>query len=46
MGKMLPAVMVAGGISEAEMGQLMFNAFEGALIEAGHRQASVRQVRE
>ena len=46
MGKMLPAVMVAGGFSEAEMGQFMINAFDGAWIEAHRREAFVRQVRE
>ena len=44
MGKMLPAVMVAGGFTEAEMGWFMINAFEGAWIDAGRREAFVCQV--
>ncbi len=45
LGSMLPAVMVAGGFTRAEMGQFMINAFEGAWIEAGQRDAFVRQTR-
>lgn len=46
MGKMLPAVMVAGGFSEAQMGQFMINAFEGAWIEAPMRDTYVQRVRD
>ena len=46
MGKMLPAVMVAGGFSEAEMGQFMINAFEGAWLEASTRDRFVRWVQQ
>ena len=46
MGNMLPAVMVAGGFTEVEMGQFMINAFEGAWIDNDLRGAFVRQVQE
>jgi adenosine deaminase len=46
MGKMLPAVMVAGGFTFAEMAQLMINAFEGAWIDDGLRHALLGRTRE
>ncbi len=46
MGNMLPAVMVAGGFTEVEMGQFMINAFEGAWIDNDLRGVFVRQVQE
>ena len=46
LGRMLPAVMVAGGFTRAEIGQFMINAFEGAWIGAGQRDAYVRQTRD
>ena len=44
MGRMLPAVMVAGGFTEAEMGQFMSNAFEGAWVEEAARERFVGRV--
>lgn len=44
MGKMLPAVMVAGGFTAAEMGQFMINAFDGRGIAASTRDGFVRRV--
>jgi adenosine deaminase len=46
MGKMLPAVMVAGGFTFAEMAQFMINAFEGAWIDEGLRHALLVRTHE
>lgn len=45
LGRMLPAVAVAGGFTFAEMGRFMINAFEGAWLETGLRDAFVEQTR-
>ncbi len=45
LGQMLPAVAVAGGFTDQEMGQFMINAFEGAWIDADRRDALVARTR-
>lgn len=46
LGRMLPAVMVAGRFTPAEMGQFMINAFEGAWMAPALRDAFVRKTRD
>ncbi len=46
LGRMLPAVAVAGGFTDREMGQFMINAFEGAWIDKDRRDVFVARVRD
>ncbi|MBM3525933.1 MAG: adenosine deaminase, partial [Alphaproteobacteria bacterium] len=45
LGRMLPAVAVAGEFSDQEMGQFMINAFEGAWLDKATRDGFVARVR-
>lgn len=44
LGRMLPAVAVAGGFSDQEMGQFMINAFQGAWLDKDKRDGYVARV--
>lgn len=46
LGRMLPAVAVAGDFSDREMGEFMISAFEGAWIDRELRDAFVARTRD